>query len=58
MMLRSLETTSKEKLGRSNNRSSNNNNSREVEQGDNSKNLFGIQEDFNSWDGELMSRSS
>jgi hypothetical protein len=37
---------------------SSNNSSREMEQRNNSKELFGIQEDFNSQGGELMSRSS
>jgi hypothetical protein len=51
LMIRSAETASEEKLSRKRRRrssSSNSNNNREMEQMNNSRNLFGIQEDFHS----------
>jgi hypothetical protein len=51
LMLGSAETVSKEKLSRRKNKQQqcrSNNNSREMEQMNNSINLFGIQEDFNN----------
>jgi hypothetical protein len=67
LMIRSVDASSKEKLGRrkvaaaaatqqQQQRSSNNNN--RMERMNSSRCLFGIQEDFNIRDGKLMSRSS
>jgi hypothetical protein len=61
LMLRSAETASKEQLGRRKEEaaaSSRRSSSSRMEQMESSKDLFGIQEDFQQLEGKLMSRSS